>query len=282
MKTGCSCFNSLQINLSILPLLLNNLKQKKMLKFLLLLMDIPLFCAEKRISESEKAKIVNLLETGDIVLVADKLFPLWQLFAKLTSGSNYYHSAIYEGGGQLIEATTYYPVGSGVRRTNVYSYISGYKNCCVVRPPYASNSERQNAVRYAVSQIGKPYDYAMQTAENGAFYCTKLIAYALQAAKISVKEKQFLRKQGFPPDDFIKIKNTKIVYGSNENSLPKILFQFLCFLGICFLPWKFVAFFAAFIIAGGLLQFYKTPSNSVIRIAVKFNKIYFEHEGIKM
>ncbi|MDR0829469.1 MAG: hypothetical protein LBN95_05080, partial [Prevotellaceae bacterium] len=195
------------------------------MKLLLLIMDIPLLCFGRKMSDGEQLQIVNSLEAGDVVLAADRLFPLWQLFAKLVSGSNYYHSGIYVGGGQIIEATTYYPEGSGVRRTNVYNFVSGYKTCCVVRPPYASPAERNKVLNFAAAQLGKPYDYAMKSEENGAYYCTKLVAESLKTANIFVKTKTFFGKKAFSPDDFIKIQNAKIIYGKNENVLFAVLLQ---------------------------------------------------------
>jgi hypothetical protein len=236
------------------------------MRLLLLLMDIPFFHIGRKVSAAERSQIANTLKSGDIVLVADKLFPLWQLVIRLLFNSNYYHSAIYENNGQVIEATTYYPAGSGVRRTNVESYISGYKNVCIVRPSYATNTARQKAVNFAVSQLGKPYDCAIQIEENGSFYCAKLVAYALKAAGVDVKQSQFLGKKGFAPSDFIHTENTKIVYGGNQDVLPNLLLQVLLFAIICFLSLVFVVGFVSVIAGMGLLQFYRSPSNSVVRV----------------
>lgn len=247
-----------------------------MLRLLFLIMDIPLFCFGRKLSQNQELQIIASLEAGDVILVTDRLFPLWQLAIRLTVQSNYCHSAIYEGGGQVLEATVYYPDGSGVRRTSIYSFISGYKTCCVVRPPYASCSERQNALRYAASQMGKPYDYAMQMTENGSFYCSKLVACALKAANIEVQQSQFAGKKGFAPDDFIKIRNARIVYGNNKNVLPALLAQLFAFAAACLLPAAFAAIFATCIVAAGLWQFYGTPSNSTVK------KLFYKKGSIKM
>jgi hypothetical protein len=60
--------------------------------------------------------------------------------------SPYSHAAIYQGNGQVIEATTFHPSGSGVAHTDLHTFAHDYKDLCIVRPAYPDPNALQNAL----------------------------------------------------------------------------------------------------------------------------------------
>ena len=187
------------------------------------LMDIPFLTFSGKLSPLEKEKIGTLIEQGDIVMTSDCLFPLWRLAVKVAGNSNFGHAALYEGDGNLIEATTFHPSGMGVARTAVEDYVAGYKKICVIRPPYHSREQRDNAVNFAVAQLGKPYDYMMKSESDQTMYCTKLVALALAMGGCEIGGQRFMGYWFSFPDDFLNASGVEIIYGKNYMSGSLIL-----------------------------------------------------------
>jgi Uncharacterized distant relative of cell wall-associated hydrolases len=199
-----------------------------LLKLPALVFDLPFLYFGKKVSRNEIAQVIEKIKPGDIILCADNIFPLWQLVVKATGGSNYSHVGMYEGYGRVIEATTFHQDGSSVVKTNIRNFIGGYKSVCIVRPPYLTENERNNAVTFALSQLGKPYDYKLNLNNDNALYCTELIAKSLKTTGIVTPTTTFCRQKYYMPDNFLKIAEVNIVHGNPVNFrmmiLPHLLF----------------------------------------------------------
>lgn len=178
----------------------------------LLILDIPFFSLRRRTSQAELDRIAESVRPGDIVITADRLFPLWQCVIR-AAGSNYCHAAIYEGAGRVIEATTFHDSGRGVAHTPLEKYIGGHKALCVLRPPYGGDAGVRAALGYAWAQLGKPYDVRMQVDSTDAMYCTKLVAGAMAAAGFRVPPTRFFGKPGYIPDEFMRMEGVQMVWG---------------------------------------------------------------------
>ncbi len=179
----------------------------------LLIFDIPFFCFGKKLSSGELHSIMKDIRPGDIILYADRHFPVWQLAVKAVGNSNYGHAGIYEGNGYVIEATTVYPYGSCVMRTDINTFLNGYKSVCVIRPPYGSDQLRNRSVDFAVSQLGKPYDYKLNFNDDDTMYCTELVAKTIKMSGIVMPVSVFCGCKFYIPDDFLKIEKVNIIYG---------------------------------------------------------------------
>lgn len=111
---------------------------------------------------------LGLLQVGDIIAVSgvkmgDSLMP-----------GHYTHTAIYIGGGLIVEA-----MPEGVR----YSYddiVHGADDAAIIRVSGASSSQKQAAADFCEAQVGKPYDWIWLTYFGGKdknsyyWYCSEL------------------------------------------------------------------------------------------------------------
>jgi len=196
-----------------------------------IIFELPFCSFSRKISECESQEIVNILEKGDILLTSDKVFPLLQ-FAEAVMGSpRYSHAAIYEGNNSVIEATTFHPSGCGVAQTEINDFLSGRKNICVVRPSYPSQYDKEAMFAWLQQQLGKPYDYNFSTKNNGAMYCSKLVAKAMRVAGFPIEKTYFLWCKQYLPDAFIHQPNMKKVFCRDANIIEKAL---CCLPIICF------------------------------------------------
>ena len=117
---------------------------------------------------------LSKLQVGDIILVSgvivgDKLIP-----------GHYSHAAMYIGNGEMIEAWKY-----GVRKAPI-SMIHKASDAAIYRVQTA-NSIKQNAVNWALTKLGLPYDYIWLTyvggkqVEGSSYYCSELVWAAYKA-----------------------------------------------------------------------------------------------------
>jgi Orthopoxvirus protein of unknown function (DUF830). len=153
------------------------------------------------------------IQPGDIILYTDKNFPIWQLIMKVFGKSNYNHAGIYEGNGYVIEATTGYPNNSRVVRTNIGTFLSGYKSVCVLRPPYESNTDRLDSLNFVRRQLGKSYDFRLDSTDDDSVYCTELVAKAIGKSGIVTPLFTFRGRDFYRPDDFRRIEKIDTIYG---------------------------------------------------------------------
>jgi uncharacterized protein YycO len=214
--------------------------------------DIP-FCRFSRIiSEKERQSIIAILEPGDVLLTSDKLFPMWKFVMRIAGSPHYSHTAIYEGGQYVVEATTFHPSGDGVAYTKVNDFLSGRKNICVVRPEYGSEGRKSDMFGWIRKQLGKPYDYTFKYSGSEGTYCSKLIANAMNVAGFHIATKRFLKQDVYIPDAFMETAGINVVYRKQEERMEKFLCRLPVMLsvpaffsstitGICVLGGSFIA-----------------------------------------
>jgi len=188
-----------------------------------LLFDLPICCFARKISNKERQKMLEVLESGDILLTTDKLFPLWEFLAAFLGSPNYSHAAIYEGEERVIEATTFHPSLQGVAQTAVQDFLSGRKKVCLIRPPFRSVEDKNAMMTWLRQQTGKPFDFYFRLEGENAMYCSKLVAKAMKVAGFKVNIKRKFRREGYVPDAFLQMENANIVYQKMETSVEKML-----------------------------------------------------------
>lgn len=71
------------------------------------------------------------------------------------TGSRYSHASLYAGNGEIIEA-----IGEGVLRQSLTRAMRDDTLVCAYRRVRMSDAQAQQVIRYAASQVGKPYDEA--------------------------------------------------------------------------------------------------------------------------
>lgn len=87
-----------------------------------------------------------LLSTGDAAVSA---------VIRAGSGSRFSHAALYIGGGEIIEA-----IGEGVVRQSLARAMGDDTLVSVYRRLRMSDAQAQQIIRYASTQVGRPYDAA--------------------------------------------------------------------------------------------------------------------------
>ena len=235
------------------------MKLKKIaLKFAALISDIPFLYLGRKVTEQEREAVINSLKPGDILLVTDKLFPLWRAALKFICGANYCHTAIYTGNGTAVEATTFGLSRSGVIMSDVNSILYGYKSYCIVRPRYASQERESAAIESALSQIGKPYDFTMSIENDDAMYCSKLVARSLKSAGIESNTLRRFGKDVYVPDEFLNTSGQALSVNNEyvKNDLNYSKFLLLIIIALAFmLPTIYVAIMSTIYVIAGVCQY---------------------------
>ena len=205
----------------------------KIMRLPVLIFDLPLCSFARKIPNNERRKIMDSLQTGDILLTADKLFPVWQVAVGFLGSPRYSHIAIYEREQQVVEATTFHSSGFGVAHTVVDEFLSGRKNICVLRPAYYSEDVKNEMFFWLRQQMGKSYDYSFNSHNDSVMYCAELVGKAMKVAGFRVGTKRFLHRNLYVPDAFIRTEGlNNIIYHKSETTAEKLLNYLSLMLGL--------------------------------------------------
>jgi len=166
-----------------------------------------------------------ILRRGDILLLGNL-----RDFSSFLINSPITHSAIHTGRHRFVHA-----VGDGVESVSLKYLGKEYDTLAIVRVPKKVKGKRKivrKAVRYAKSQIGKPFDFDFSS-EKDRFFCSKLVHAAYHHAdydtnlqllgkcktwKEKIKEIISTAHRALHPDTFPK-GNFKVVFLSEKLSL---------------------------------------------------------------
>lgn len=182
------------------------------------LLDTRVPTVTKPFNDEQRDQVLKDIRPGDIILETNDAYPGWQFLEKLVFGSSYTHAAIYEGDGKFIEATTGDPSGKGVVRNDLKEYLEGRISLEIIRPPYKSEEDKESALNYARSQLGKSYDSAFNQNDDKEQYCAELVQRALEAMPnpIKVPITNFFGKKAVGPNAFQKIPDGKVVFSTGS------------------------------------------------------------------
>lgn len=99
-----------------------------------------------------------------------------------------------------------HPSGVLKERLEDFSVADNAAEIAVYRVNALSEEERQHIRRYALNQLGKPFDGGFRMQGDARFYCTKLVIFAYQAAGITLVDHRaeiqvaMLEDPVIPPD----------------------------------------------------------------------------------
>ena len=173
----------------------------------------PFYSNYPEITEEKKQKIMDSLESGDIILATNANYPTWLAMEKLLGDSDYSHAAIYEGDGYMLESASDYNIG--VTRTDLNDYLHGRMAVKIIRPDYKSLDDVIDTLDYARERVGTtPFDTSFDYSEDDKLYCSELVAKALKSmpSQMYVPTQTILGREAILPGDFDKLENSKIVY----------------------------------------------------------------------
>lgn len=176
-------------------------------------------------------EIVDTLKPGDIIVTNSDLWMDFEIPMKLTGArGDWTHTAVYDGNGKSIEALA----SRGVVERPVEELIGENHHVRVMRPKYPEGGA-ENAIEYARSKVGMPYDFKFSDSEE-AFYCIELSQKALAKAAPQIpleSNKLFWNKFGprvVTPETFnkaaAKSEDLEIVYDTGSNFNRNYLAKF--------------------------------------------------------
>ncbi len=122
---------------------------------------------EKMLTKKEYHQIKKIIRAGDILLVGSL-----RRAVRLTTFEPVTHSILYVGHRRGVHAAA-----DGVEYISLKKIFKEYDSLILLRPKINEEGRKKitsSAVKYAKSQIGKPFDFLF---ENGPdkFYCTHLV-----------------------------------------------------------------------------------------------------------
>src|SRR5690606_25546235 len=118
---------------------------------------------------------------------------LWDSFEYAAARSHFTHCAIYEGKGQIIQATQRGdPEYDGVRRADLLAVLNGPTKVAVVRPPYKTAADLAAALDFCRKSLGKPYDksFLIDDALQEAFDCSSLLYLPFRVFRTQLKGRE--------------------------------------------------------------------------------------------
>jgi len=122
----------------------------------------------------QKATIKSLLQSGDILLESNNVYPLSQIITKIIDGGNWIHSAIYVGDNKVIDAGRK-PFVASIKLDKFLLTT----DVAIYRPKYHSADDISAVLSFVNSSIGAPFNLNFDDTDQHTFYCTQLISRAL-------------------------------------------------------------------------------------------------------
>jgi cell wall-associated NlpC family hydrolase len=188
-----------------------------------------------KLDEAQRQAITSSLKAGDVLLETDASLPLWNAYESMGAGATgWAHAAMYAGNGMVIEAGG--KVAENVHLVPLQEFLDTHY-VAVLRPKYADDSAPQQAIDYAKSQLGKPYDgrfsggtdadFKAGRDDNGAFYCSELVAKAIATAGVTVPTSVRINipQAGamVTPQSLLSAPNLEVVYKSGEPTVGGLM-----------------------------------------------------------
>jgi uncharacterized protein YycO len=107
------------------------------------------------------------------------------------------HTAIYVGGGEVVEA-----IGEGVVITDLIDFVMSRDEVAVFKPRFAEGNVLKLASDWARAQVGKGYDYRFEK-NNKFFYCAEIVydAFSVFISDLPFRRGRVLGEEVYIPDN---------------------------------------------------------------------------------
>lgn len=117
------------------------------------------------------------------------------------------HAGVYTGQGEVVEA-----VFKGIEKNSFKRFMTEGDSIMIVRPKNLSTQQREAIATYAIGQVGKPYDFDFNFADELRQSCTELASHAVKAgAGKELVEKNWL---GAVTGDAFKNSNFDLIWSN--------------------------------------------------------------------
>lgn len=145
-------------------------------KFLTIFGKIMLSTSPPLIRANHIRKCQGIVQAGDILCRRFDCY-LDGIFIP----GKYSHSGFMINGDKIIDA-----VAEGVDEKDVIDFIKDTDGFIILRPEYKTEQDKNNAIEFAKSQIGMPYDFIFKDG-NDAYYCHEFTVSCLSRAGIEIQ-----------------------------------------------------------------------------------------------
>ena len=138
-----------------------------------------------------------LLKKGDIVLLGN-LHRLSSIFI----GSPVTHSALYLGRREFLHS-----IVDGVTTSSLHDILTEYDTLVILRSKYALKKSMRQAISYARSHIGEPFDFEFED-DDKKLYCSELINKSFCDAEIPTgiaRNKKRIHPKEFLNNHFVTV-----------------------------------------------------------------------------
>jgi hypothetical protein len=162
------------------------------------------------VTPDQITELKRVVQPGDVIVERNLHSFHWMLLCLAGTGSSWVHAAIVDEDGKIVNMMV------TVRKLDVSSYLHKQSTDMVlVRPPYRDSESVRQALNYAKSKLGTPFDPSF---ENQAGNCTGLIAGALESGGVHVRSRPIflLGKTVYPAAEFLKIPNARVIWRSRD------------------------------------------------------------------
>lgn len=165
------------------------------------------------ISEEKIREICAKIKPGDVILTADLAYPGWARMEYWTVRSNHTHAAFVGNDGNVYEA-----VGRGVLKGKLEDFFEGRIKVAVARIGLDEGAVAR-ATEYCQSQVGKPYDDGFVTGDDATFYCSELVAKAVEHGdpSLHVPHRSVFGKDAIGPDAFLEMPSVARVHDDGSH-----------------------------------------------------------------
>lgn len=155
----------------------------------------------------------RILQPGDIILIGEL-----HRASHLIIGGPITHATIYLGNSLVVHA-----IADGVETDHLYDIFCEYDTMIILRStdsklaPGNYKKKIKNVLNYALSQLGKPFDFEFET-DKKKLYCSELIYNAFENAEISTGIKKSAIAKHLHPLKYVN-KHFQIIFLSHNLKL---------------------------------------------------------------
>ena len=168
-------------------------------------------------------EIIKNIKEGDILLSTSKGH-LSNFFNKMVNKGKYNHALLYVGN-ILNQPSIVEGVGEGVVIKPLNIFLLDKDFFCIIRPydSVANEQQKKEAIRFALAQIGKDYDYLFEMGgkKGGeSYFCSELVYEAYKHANTDIKfvRREVMGYETVAPNDFYNAKKYfRVIYEYSGN-----------------------------------------------------------------
>lgn len=129
---------------------------------------------QSTLDDLDRKMVLETIQRGDLILGGCQ-----HRFSSLVINAPFTHTMLCLGDKRIVHSTSH-----GVNVSDFRELIQDYDAIMVLRLKKMHEDKMDKAIEYALSQVGKPYDFDFKYNNDDSFYCSQLVCYAFLHAGI--------------------------------------------------------------------------------------------------